>query len=378
MGKDKHLLAVVRWPVGGIRTYMRYVYAHLGADYRVTILAADVQESAALREDADALGAELILAPASALGFFRTIFRTLGQGRHDLIQSQGFISAIAACLANIPFRKPHVLTVHGVLEDRLLQGVKGRLKRLVTTWAIRSVDVVYAVSQDILAHVREQVPGLSSSRVRQVAILNGIEPRLFLESGQKGAFRHRHALGEDLFLFGFLGRFMPQKGFDKIVEALAILERENESRDYRLVAVGSGDYRIQYEKLARDKGVAHRIVFLPFQRDVAEVYRDLNAVVMPSNWEACPLQPMEALASGVPIITSDCIGLREVVRETPAVVVPGGEPGALAQAMASLMRDGRGEAFREFQSEAVVRFDVRNTALEVRKLLDSLCKDVSS
>ena len=94
MANPERLLAVVRWPLGGIRTYMRYVYGHLGRDWRVTILAADVQEREALREDAAALGAELILAPASSMGFFQAVLRVLCQRRHDLIQSQGFISAI--------------------------------------------------------------------------------------------------------------------------------------------------------------------------------------------------------------------------------------------------------------------------------------------
>lgn len=351
---------------------MRYVYQHLGPEWKITILAADVRESAALREDAKLLGAELILAPASPLGFLWAVFRTLAQRRHDIIQSQGFISAITACLANLFFRKPHVLTVHGVLEDRLLYGFKGRLKRLVTNWAICSVDVVYAVSEDILAHVQEQVPCLARSKARQVAILNGIEPQLFSGPRKTNEFRQEHGLGAELFLFGFLGRFMPQKGFDKIIEALAILEEMSLSLDYRLVAVGSGDYKTQYEALARDKGVAHRIDFLPFQHDAARVYRDLDAVVMPSNWEACPLQPMEALISGVPIIASDCIGLREVVRGTPAIVVLGGNSEGLAAAMGDLMRFESDEVFQAFRESAAHRFDVQNTARDIEKLFNQI------
>jgi glycosyltransferase involved in cell wall biosynthesis len=353
---------------------MRYVYQHLGPDWQVTILAADVQESAALQEDAKLVGAELILAPASSLGFLWTVFRTLAQGRHDLIQSQGFISAITTCLANVFFRKSHVLTVHGVLEDRLLQGFKGRLKRLVTNWAICSVDVVYAVSEDILEHVRQKVPCLAGSKVKQIAIMNGIEPQMFLGSRKPGEFRRRHDLGSDLFLFGFLGRFMPQKGFDKIIEALARLEKFSVPCDYRLVAVGSGDYRSQYEALAMQKEVSHRIVFLPFQHDVASVYQDLDAVVMPSNWEACPLQPMEALISGVPVITSDCIGLREVVRNTPAIVVSNGNPEGLAIAMHNLMRFDQGDHFEAFRKEAALRFDVLKTAKNIETLFKRTLK----
>lgn len=368
MATHRRLLTVVRWPLGGIRTYMRYVYQHLGPDWKITILAADVQESAALQEDAKLVGAELILAPASSLGFLWTVFRTLAQDRHDIIQSQGFISAFTTCLANLFFRKPHVLTVHGVLEDRLLQGFKGRLKRLVTNWAICSVDVVYAVSEDILAHVREQVPCLARSKAKQVAILNGIEPQMFSGPRKTGEFRRRHGLEDELFLFGFLGRFMPQKGFDKIIEALALLEKKSLSRNYRLVAVGSGDYKAQYEALAKEKGVVHHIVFLAFQHDVAGVYQDLDAVVMPSNWEACPLQPMEAMVSGVPIITSDCIGLREVVRDTPAIVVLNGNPEDLAVAMDNLMRFDQGDVFERFRKTAALRFDVRVTVANVKKI----------
>ncbi|WP_152513001.1 glycosyltransferase family 4 protein [Desulfovibrio sp. X2] len=373
MPKNRRLLVVARWPLGGIRTYMRYVYGRMDGDWEITILAASTPEDGALKADAEALGLRLVLSPPSVKGLLSCLVRTLAGRRYDLIQSQGFISAVIACAANIPFSRPHVLTVHGILEDRLLQGVKGRLKRLATNRAILSVDAVYAVSRDILAHLQEQVPGLAASRVRQVSILNGIDPAIFLAPGTPGAFRARHGIPADVFLFGFLGRFMPQKGFDKIVAALARLEEERPAGpDYRLVAVGSGDYKDFYARMAAERGVGGRIVFLPFQRDVAEIYRDLDAVVMPSNWEACPLQPMEALISGVPLVASDCIGLREVVRDTPALVVPGGEPEALTRAMASLLSGGAREQFQAFRQEASRRFDAARTAQQVERLFDEM------
>lgn len=347
---------------------MRYVYAHLGSDWAVTILATDVQERSALSEDAILLGAELILLPSSSVKFLGRIVGILAQDRHDLIQSHGFTSAIIACIANILFRRPHVLTVHGILEERLLGGVWGRFRHAAVRSAILSVDAVYGVSEDILMHVRQEIPGLVESHVRQVAILNGIDPGMFLESGRPGEFRRRVGIAPDMFLFGFLGRFMPQKGFDRIIEALALLEGREITRDYVLVAVGSGDCLPDYECMAKAKGVEHRITFVPFQQNVAEIYRDLDAVLMPSNWEACPLQPMEAMVSGVPIITSDCIGLREVVRNTPAIVVPGGNSRILANVMLDIIQNERRSSFIDFQKEAVKRFDVRNSVKKIEAL----------
>jgi len=354
---------------------MRYVYGKMGNDWQVTILATDTQESEALRQDAKSIGAELIFSHPSSARFVLKITKTLAERRHDLIQSQGVISAAAVSVANIPFRKPHVLTVHGILEECLLQGVKGRVKRTISNVAIRSVDVIYAVSEDILEHIRSEVPGLSNSHVPKVAILNGIESELFLTNGtQPGALRARHGLSEHQFLFGFLGRFMPQKGFDKVIEALAVLEKEGGSSDcdYHLIAVGSGDYRNWYQKMAEEHGVTNRILFVPFQRDVAEIFHDLDAVIMPSRWEACGLLAMEALASGVPLITSDCIGLREVVQNTPAFVVPDGKPEGLAKAMKGLLVTKGREPFQAFRAEAARRFDVRNTAEKVKHLFEGI------
>ena len=372
MKKSRRLLVVVRWPLGGIRTYMRYVYRHFYPEFKVTILAAQVQEFDALRQDADLINAELILAPQSEIGFLLSVMRTLPQQRYDIVQSHGFISAVSTCLANFFYKKPHVLTVHGILEDRLLSGFKGKIKRFVANWAICSVDVLYAVSEDILSHVRKQVPRLQSSNVRQVVILNGIEPEIFLQQKESGVFRTKHGLSQNIFLFGFLGRFMPQKGFDKLIEALALMEAQNLSCDYLLVAMGSGDYRSEYEHLVHEKGLSKRVVFLPFQSNVNEVFRDLNAVVMPSRWEAFGLLAAEALVSGVPIIASDCIGLREILRDTPARVIPSGNPSDLAGAMVNALDGNWCLEFNSFKEIAANRFDVTQTSKKLKKLLSSL------
>ena len=52
-------------------------------------------------------------------------------------------------------------------------------------------------------------------------------------------------------------------------------------------------------------------------------------LAVPSLWEALPLLPMEAMVAGVPVLGTDCIGLREVLRDTPSRVVRAGEVGAL-------------------------------------------------
>lgn len=369
----KKALVVARWPLGGIRTYMRFVYEYLSESYAITILAVETQEIEALREDAQTVGAELILSEGKADLLFMDVYSQLKKERYDVIQSQGFISAFHVALGNRLFQVPHILTVHGVLEDRLMIGMMGAIKRALVKRTLLAADVIYAVSEDIRAHLVEQVPSIKNRQKRQQVILNGIDTKLFSDSGFIRDFRERLGIDDGAFAIGFVGRLMPQKGFPCLVRALSSIEGRMGGKSYVVLVIGSGDYREWYERMVREKGLSERVVFVPFQKDMRAVYDGLDMVVMPSEWEACPLQPMEALCSGVPILASDCIGLREVVRGTPARTFPQGDSNALAHALREMITNLDRKPFLNFREEAASRFDARQTARQVKELFDEVC-----
>jgi glycosyltransferase involved in cell wall biosynthesis len=98
--------------------------------------------------------------------------------------------------------------------------------------------------------------------------------------------------------------------------------------------------------------------------------RQLDLLVMPSLWEACPLLPMEAMAVGVPVLGSDCIGLREVLRDTPSSTVPANNPEAWSIALERAIAAPWTEAARAFAAEARRRFDVLKPAKELARLFE--------
>ncbi|MCC6347923.1 MAG: glycosyltransferase family 4 protein [Nitrospirales bacterium] len=350
---------------------MRYVYKHLSSRCSLTIIAASTQEDAALRRDAEENGARLIVCrpEEGRSGMVRAVFRELRTGGYGVIQSNGFVSALLASAANVPFRVPHITTVHGVFENRHLKGRSAGLQAALLAWVMRRVTVLYAVSDDLMEHLHEAIPSLARSRCRKVVIRNGIDADMF-DGVRAGEFRERAGLNGKTFLIGYLGRFMPEKGFPCLIDAVEILEKGGRCPgDFRVVAVGSGDYLDWYREKVRQKELERRFVFLPFQEDVAAIYRDMDVVVMPSQWEAFPLQPMEALCAGTPLIASDCMGLREAVRDTPAVVFRSESAEALAGALRGVMENPRREVFERFRPVARERFDARKTAEKVYRLL---------
>jgi glycosyltransferase involved in cell wall biosynthesis len=86
---------------------------------------------------------------------------------------------------------------------------------------------------------------------------------------------------------------------------------------------------------------------------------------------------METLCAGVPMIASDCIGLREITRGTPVITIPSKSSTALANAICSFMDSPAKKPFLDFRDIAIEKFDVRNTAQQVHVLFYSIIKNQS-
>lgn len=370
-----NVLVVARWPLGGIRTYMLYMFRHLPASFRVTVLAASTQEDAALSNDCTVYKAELIIVRAdSNIDFIWAIRQTLRGNRFDVILSQGFISSVALYWANLLVGVPHVLTIHGIVEPQYLAGGSGKVKRLLLGWILGRVTLLYAVSKDILDHLYSQFPRLMSGReTRSVIIPNGIELTVLDETAEPLCLlRERLGIGPAPFLFGFCGRFMPQKGFDLLLEAVALLQGTGVVRPFVVVAVGSGDYLREYQGNIRLNGLDGLFCFLPFQPGVHRLFPQLDAIVMPSRWEASGLLAMEALCMGIPLIVSDCMGLRETVAGTPARVFPSGDASALADLMLDAMQHDSKPVFLAYMAEARQRYDSQHAARQLVGILQQI------
>jgi len=100
------------------------------------------------------------------------------------------------------------------------------------------------------------------------------------------------------------GRVSHQKGFDLLIEALALCD----SRRPRLTLLGEGPLRPVLEELARQRGVAHRVRFAGFQKNPYPFFARADAFVLSSRYEGFPNVVLEALACGTSVIAMPCPG----------------------------------------------------------------------
>jgi glycosyltransferase involved in cell wall biosynthesis len=370
--KKYKILLVIRWPIGGIRTFIRYVYRNFDfRRYSFTIIAPDLPELRILLSDLDDLDLFYISLGEnpSIISFFRAVSKTIINGKFDLIHSHGFTAGICSILGSVLTQTPHILTSHDVLRADQFKGFKGYIKKKALLFALPIIDIIHSVSQDAQQNLIEYVPSLRIFNKKLVAIPNGIEVERFLNSNKQD-LRKKLGLSDDTFFIGFLGRFMPQKGFVYLIDAMEILYNNCELlRKPLILAFGEGAFIREDKQYVREKGLEAFVYFMPFTSDVSATISGLEVVVIPSLWEACPLLPMEAMALGVPVIGTDCIGLREVLKDTVATVVPIKDSHALADALMREMRNSSRPGAILFKEEAVRRFDVKRQSKELEKVI---------
>lgn len=383
MEKRIRVLTVIRHPVGGIRTYLKYTYGNLIKDrYRFTILTVEDEEGGLVENDLKDLSVDVVRTggPWRVPAMIWTVCRLCFQRRVDVVHSQGATAGVLALIGNWLGKVPHVVTLHDVLRQDQFTGWGGGLKKWMLGLLLKRIDVIYCVSEDVRQNLLEFLPALARQESKCVVITNGVatHPVPNGASDYRRALHLELGLGQDTVIFGFFGRFMPQKGFTSLIDATEALARDSgRIGDFKVLAVNDGAFIREYKALIRDRGLTEYFVFYGFTPEIDRMILGVDAVVIPSLWEASSLVAMEAFVLGCPVVASPCIGLREVVKDTPAVVLNKvGDSEGLASALQEVIRNRT-----KLQSEAAAyslrareRFDVRKTSAQLHALLCSMAQ----
>jgi glycosyltransferase involved in cell wall biosynthesis len=193
--------------------------------------------------------------------------------------------------------------------------------------AFQKAKVIVAVSQKV-AQELESI-GVPSSRIK--VIVNGVELQEFYPGE---ASRSSLGLPENVTLAMFAGDIRtPRKNLDTVLYALVKVP------NLHLVVVGNTQ-NSPFPQLATELGLKERVHFLGYRRDIPQIMRAADLFVFPSRYEACTLVLLEALASGLPVITAQATGGAELVTPECGIVLEDSDDSdGLASALSSLTKD---------------------------------------
>lgn len=373
--EKKEVLTVIRYPLGGIRTYIKYVYGAMPKGkyhFTIVIVKEGEKDSSFMKSDLEKRGVSFTLHevtgknPNKALIQF--VYKLLKEYRFNLIHSNGFTSGILSVIANTFTKTPHIITSHGLFTKRdKFEGFKGKIKKIIIGMLLGKATVLQSVGEDAQVNLLEYMEVFKKKSDKLTVIKNGIEIEGFSKKRDmpKGSIRKELNIINDEFLLGYLGRFMPEKGFEDLIDAVDILSRNPEwGSQFKILAVNDGDYIREYKKLINERKLNDFFIFYGFVPDVSVIINDLDAVLMPSLWEAYSLLPMEAFVMGCPVIATNCVGLREVVKDSPAIIASPRNGKSLAEKIIFLMENINKvtKETKQFIPFAEERYSIKHTA----------------
>jgi glycosyltransferase involved in cell wall biosynthesis len=194
---------------------------------------------------------------------------------------------------------------------------------------------VIAVSDEI----RDTLIRNGSDPARVTTILNGIDPAAFRRDASREETRRRLGVSTGDTVIGAVGRLEPQKRFDLLLEAFALLRA---GRDHlKLAIVGEGSARHALERRRDELQLGASCLFVGHVEDVRPMYGACDLFVQSSDYEGTPNAVLEGMALEVPIVATDAGGTRQLITDgVHGLIVRPGDARELARAIETLLANG--------------------------------------
>lgn len=268
-------------------------------------------------------------------------------------------SVIAARLVGVPI----------VTHTRNILGRRA-FRRMFLSWA----DVLIANSRAVADSYAQYI----SSNQRVEIIYNGVDIEEFHPDRGCKSKNHFKISNEEIVI-GQIAQITPNKGQDVFIRALAHIVQINPH--VRVLIVGdtiidnSQWFLKKLKQLVQELGLNDKIIFTGFVEDIVDLYQTLDMVVVPSQIEGFNRTLIEAMAMAKPVIATDSGGpLEIVVAERNGLLVPYGNPEALARAILRLMDDP--QLLSEFGANGRRRveeqFSIEKSVKEIEQVYMSL------
>jgi glycosyltransferase involved in cell wall biosynthesis len=311
-----------KWRDYGIGTYVRNLVRHLAHLDRQTtyFLFCNRADEAVLRDLAE--------------NFVPVIDDSSGYGLREHLSIPHKLRSLGVDLFHAPHyvlpllcRRRSVVTIHDCIHLLFPEYLPNRLgyryAKLMMGSAIQRSSLVFTVSEASRRDILQFYPDADPERLQVVP--NAIDETLLADPGEEEMERvkERYQIRGRVVLYA--GNIKPHKNLDRLIAAFGLLKQRPGHEDLKLLIIG--DEIRKYPSLRRRveaAGVRQDVRFFGFVPDqtLAALYRLASVFAFPSLYEGFGLPPLEAMACGTPVVTSNVSSIPEVVGDAAVQVDP--------------------------------------------------------
>jgi glycosyltransferase involved in cell wall biosynthesis len=346
-----HVVAtyVPAWRHGGpIHAVHGLAKALVGLGHHVAVLTTNVHVDDVLQVPVDRpVSLEGVEVRYFPVGWPRRLYRSPAMGRalaesvrhFDIVHVHSLFLWPCAAAARAAQRShvPYLVAPRGMLVKQLVHR-RGRWRKLLWLQLVERRNLSRAAALHVLTSLEaEDAKQFRFHLSRIVVVPNGVDAAPYRPDGAAGLSPLVHRVLEGGPYFLYLGRITWKKGLGRLVRALALCPGA------RLAVAGNDEESLQgrLERLARDCGVADRVVFLGPVRgpDKAALLHHAVGLVLPSLSDNFANVVLEAMAAACPVVVTPQVGLAPAVQEAGAGVVAEGDPQTLGTALRELLEN---------------------------------------
>jgi L-malate glycosyltransferase len=307
--------------------------------FRHTILSMSGDISGSHRIHADDSVPER-MSPASGWGgHLRALAQTLSRLRPDLLMTYGWGGVDALVVGRLCGLRRVIHGEDGFLPDEAQRQKTHRL--IARGLALRAASRVIVPSRT-LVDIADRLWRLPPRKICYVP--NGVDSSRFSPAtvDERSVARRRFGFEDSDVVVGTVGHLRPEKNYARLVDAFAKLPRDIQTK---LLIVGDGELRSALEQQIGSLGLSDKVILAGIVADPVECYRAMDVFSLSSDTEQMPLVLLEAMGTGLPILSTN-VGdvLQMVSNANRPYVTPLGDTDAFAGALRALTQDAPARA----------------------------------
>jgi len=216
-------------------------------------------------------------------------------------------------------------------------GLRGSLYRRLDLFLMSRFTHLIAVSQATKNEMT--AAGLPAAMIS--VIHNAIDTDIWSPARVSRNLREEWGLGRAFPIIGYVGRIMPEKDLDTWLRAAALVAKKFPHAAFVLVGEGRDGHTLQeLRDLAASLGISKCVIFPGYQENLPPFYHSFDIFFMSSRREGLPNSILEAMALGLPVVTTDVAGAKElVINGETGFVLPQQDVYGLGEALNTLSDD---------------------------------------
>jgi glycosyltransferase involved in cell wall biosynthesis len=285
------------------------------------------------------------LSPANDYAAFTRVSAILREFRPQIVHTHmakaGAIGRAAAALYNrsaAPSDRARVVhTYHGHVLEGYFSPAKTALFVGIERRLARSTDRIVAISPAIRDELLRDRRIGRPEQYRVVPLGFDLSALTAIDDGARAAARRSLGIDAAAHVVSTVGRLTAIKQHYLFLEAARLIANSDPAAIF-LIA-GDGELRSALETTAHDFGIADRVRFLGWRRDLTTIYGTSDVFLLTSRNEGTPVALIESLAAGVPGVSTDVGGVRDVLQDDCGIAVPFGNAAGLATAVTQFLGD---------------------------------------